>query len=270
MNNNLPPHQNTLNIKPQANNGNKRNPHQIDDSRVNFSCGGLPNHIAIIPDGNRRWAKDRGLESWDGHEAGALNTEKLIRRALDMGISCLSFWGSSLDNLKKRPVKENIALMKIYEKYFIKLFKSDDIHKNEVRINIIGKWKEQLPPGLKEILEKGVNETKNYKKYLLNFFLAYNGDDEMLEAIRKIAEDFKSGTAITAETVKSNLMTRDLPPVDLLIRTGGEPHLSVGFMMWDIANAQLYFSDKYFPDFSVKELDKAVEDFQNRGRRLGR
>ncbi|OGI17513.1 MAG: di-trans,poly-cis-decaprenylcistransferase [Candidatus Moranbacteria bacterium RIFCSPHIGHO2_02_FULL_40_12b] len=230
----------------------------------------LPNHIAIIPDGNRRWAKGKGLEAWDGHEAGALNAEKLIRRSLDMGIKCLSFWGSSLDNLKKRPVRENLALMKIYEKYFTKLFNSDDIHKNEARINIIGKWREQLPGKLKNILEKGINETKDFKKHLLNFFLAYNGDAELLGAIRKIAKDFKPGTIITAETVKSNLMTKELPPVNLLIRTGGEPHLSAGFMMWDIANAQLYFSDKYFPDFSAKELDKAIEDYQSRGRRLGK
>lgn len=230
----------------------------------------LPKHIVIIPDGNRRWAKGKGLEAWDGHEAGALNTEKLIRKAFDAGVKCLSFWGSSMDNIKKRPFRETRALMKIYERYFSKLLQSDDIHKNETRINVVGKWREQFPSKLKKILEKAIADTKDYKNYALNFFLAYNGDDEMIEAVKKISQKAGGIGKITAETIKQNLMTKDLPAVDFLIRTGGEPHLSAGFMMWDIANAQLYFSEKNFPDFGAKELGEAIEDYQGRGRRLGK
>lgn len=232
--------------------------------------GGLPNHVAIIPDGNRRWARSRGLKPWEGHEAGAENTEKLVRQAFNLGIKCLSFWGSSMDNLKKRPLNEKRALLNIYEKYFKKLVDSDDIHNNEARINFIGRWEEQFPESLKKIIRECKKRTQTYKNYFLNFFLAYNGDDEMMEAIKKIVEKHDPSQKITAQTIKENLMTKDLPPVDFLIRTGGEPHLSAGFMMWDIANAQLYFSEKYYPDFNTQELAEAIKDFQNRGRRHGK
>jgi undecaprenyl diphosphate synthase len=231
----------------------------------------LPNHIAIIPDGNRRWAKGKNLKPWEGHSAGADRIEELVRKALEMKIKNISFWGSSMDNLKKRPLMEKKALLDIYEKYFKRLVDSREVHENQAKINIIGRWREQLPESLKKILEDGMRRTKDYKNYNLNFLLAYNGDDEMLEAIKKISLEFKDNIQnITFDSVKKNLMTRDLPAVDFLIRTGGEPHLSAGFMMWDIANAQLYFSEKLFPDFSKKDLEIALDDFLQRGRRLGK
>jgi tritrans,polycis-undecaprenyl-diphosphate synthase [geranylgeranyl-diphosphate specific] len=230
----------------------------------------LPGHIAIIPDGNRHWARERGLKPWDGHEQGAKNTEKITREALMLGIKCLSFWGSSLENLKKRPLEERRALLQIYEKYFKRIIESDDIHKNKVRINIIGRWREQFPERLKKVLEEGIKKTKQYNNYALNFFLAYNGDDEMIGAVKGIIKSGLQAEKVTGKTIKENLMTKDLPPVDLLIRTGGEPHLSVGFMMWDIANAQMYFPDKYYPEFGEKEFGKAVEEYQRRERRHGK
>lgn len=230
----------------------------------------LPIHVAIVPDGNRRWAKDRGLNPWEGHESGAQNTEKLLRKALAMGVKCLSLWGSSVENLTKRPLLEKKELLRIYEEYFAKLLKSDDIHDNKVRINFIGKWEQQFPGSLKKIMHECLDATKNYSDHVLNFFLAYSGDDEMLDAIRNISKDGLSPESITGETVKKYLMTKDLPVVDYLIRTGGEPHLSAGFMMWDIANAQLFFSEKYYPDFNEKEFELAIEDFKQRGRRLGK
>lgn len=235
-----------------------------------FWCGGVPKHIAIIPDGNRRWAKARGLKPWDGHEAGAKNMEKIVEQAFKLEIKSLSFWGSSLENLGKRPLREKKALLRIYEKYFKKIIESKEIHQNQARINIIGKWREQLPKKLVKILEDGMEKTKNYKNYNLNFFLAYSGDDEMIDAVENIAKKYKPGQKITGATIKENLTTKKLPPVDLLIRTGGDPHLSVGFMMWDIANAQLYFSEKYFPDFGEKEFAEAVREYQRRERRHGR
>lgn len=230
----------------------------------------LPTHVVIIPDGNRRWAREKNLASWDGHEAGAKNTEKLIKKSFELGIKQFSIWGSSLDNLKKRPANEKRALLNIYKKYFSRLINSKDIHKNRTRINVIGKWKDNFPESLKKIIKECMEKTKGYKNYFLNLFLAYSGDDEMLEAIKKIAEKYNSAEDVTAEVIKENLMTKDLDPVDLLIRTGGDPHLSVGFMMWDIANAQLYFSDKLFPDFNENELEKAIEEYQRRERRMGK
>lgn len=230
----------------------------------------IPNHIAIIPDGNRRWAKERALKPWEGHEAGAQNTEIILRKALKMGVKCLSLWGSSRENLTKRSLAEKRELLRIYEEYFTKLLKSDDIHDNQVKINFIGRWEEQFPQSLKKVMHECVDATKNYSKNMLNFFLAYSGDDEMIDAIKHIVKEGVSARSITGKTIKQHLMTRDLPPVDYMIRTGGEPHLSVGFMMWDIANTQLFFSDKYYPDFNEKELEIAIEDYAQRGKRHGK
>lgn len=229
----------------------------------------LPRHVAIIPDGNRRWAKKRNLPVWEGHEAGAQNLEKLIKFSAEKGLYCLSFWGSSLDNLKKRPLEEKRALLKIYEKYFSRLIKNKDIAKEEVKINFIGRWQEQFPNSLKAIINQVIDSTKNYKKRILNFFLAYSGTDEMIQAIGQIAEKYSSQKEITAKIVKENLMTQGIPAVDLIIRTGGEPHLSSGFMMWDIADAQLYFSEDFYPDFNEKKLDEALQDYAQRQRRFG-
>lgn len=229
----------------------------------------LPRHVAIIPDGNRRWAKKRDLPAWEGHEVGAQNLEKLIKFSSEKGIYCLSFWGSSLDNLKKRPLEEKRALLKIYEKYFSRLIENKDIEKEEVKINFIGRWQEQFPQSLQEIINRVIDKTKNYKKRILNFFLAYSGTDEMLWAIGKMAEKYNSKREITADIIKDNLMTREIPAVDLIIRTGGEPHLSSGFMMWDAADAQLYFSNEYYPDFNEEKFDEALQDYAQRYRRFG-
>lgn len=229
----------------------------------------LPRHVVIIPDGNRRWAVERGLQPWEGHEAGAQNTEKLIREARKIGIRELSFWGSSLENLAKRPLMEKKALLRIYETYFKKLLESEDIHQDEAHIRFIGHWAEQFPDSLKQIMRECMETTKNYGKCFLNFFLAYSGTDEMRLAFQKVTSVLKQGEMVTDEMIKQNLMTRELPPVDLLIRTGGDPHLSAGFMMWDMADAQLHFSDKYFPDFDEAAFREAIADYARRQRRFG-
>lgn len=230
----------------------------------------MPNHLAIIPDGNRRWAKERNLEPWDGHEAGAENTEKLIRFALKKGIGCMTIWGSSIDNLTKRPLKEKVALLDIYKKYFERLLNGTDIDENEVRVNFIGRWEEQFPDSLKDVIFALIEKTKKYEKKMLNFMLAYNGDDDILSAISKIHSKYEKGIEITAKLLKENLMTAQLPAVDYLIRTGGDAHLSAGFMMWDTANSQLYFSDEKYPDFNDEKLAEALEEYASRQRRFGK
>lgn len=229
----------------------------------------IPQHVAIIPDGNRRWAKKKGLDPWVGHDVGAQMIEDIAKKARDLGIHCMSFWGSSLENMQKRPLREQRELVKVYEKYFTKLINSEDIITDNVQINVIGQWREQLPQSLVNTLEEGIAKTKNHKKHLLNFFLSYSGDVEMLETIRVIAQKFDDGLHITKETVKEHLSTHALPPVDYLIRTGGEPHLSTGFLMWDTANAQLFFAEKMFPDFDAQEFAYAVQEYTRRTRRLG-
>ena len=230
----------------------------------------LPRHLVIIPDGNRRWATQRGLEPWQGHEAGAENTERLIHEARRLGVREVSFWGSSLENLTKRPVLESKALLRIYGTYFKKLLENGDIHKDQAKIRFIGHWEEQFPESLKSILRQCLEATKNYNQYFLNFFLAYSGDDDMRLAFAQVAAKLQPGEPVTNEMIKANLMTKDLPPVDLLIRTGGEPHLSAGFMMWDMANTQLFFSEKLYPGFDETAFREALVDYSGRERRFGK
>lgn len=229
----------------------------------------IPKHVVVIPDGNRRWAKKRGLQPWEGHDVGAKMIEKIVRKARELGIQYISIWGSSKENLVKRPMRERQELINIYTKYFEKLINSEEVEKDDVRINIIGGWREQLPKNLVNLLEEGIEKTKYHHKYHVNFFLSYSGDDEMLAAIREIIKNCHDSATVTKDTVKKHLFTKDLPPVDYLIRTGGEPHLSTGFMMWDIANAQLFFSDLYFPEFDDGEFEKAIADYARRMRRHG-
>lgn len=230
----------------------------------------IPNHIAIIPDGNRRWARKRGLKPWDGHEAGAGNTEAIIREARRLGIREISFWGSSLENIARRPARETKALLRIYTEYFGKILEDEDIDRDEVRIRFIGHWKEQFPASLRKLLERIEEKTKHHGRHFLNFFLAYSGVDDMLGAVRNIVREGISSGGVGEATIKSHLMTAELPPVDLLIRTGGDAHLSAGFLMWDASDAQLFFSDLLYPDFSMKSFNEAISEYGRRERRFGK
>lgn len=230
----------------------------------------IPKHIAVIPDGNRRWAKALGKDPWEGHFEGAKNTEHLIERARQLDVTYLSFWGSSEDNLIKRPLVEKKALLDVYVKNFKRMLEGEEIFRDQVRISIIGRWREQFPAPLVSLLNSCIEKTKTHNRYFLNFFLAYNGDAEMLSAVGDIVRSGKDAQTLTEEDIKKHLWTRDLPPVDYLIRTGGEPHLSAGFMMWDIANAQLFFSEKNYPDFGPDDLESAIAEYGNRVRRMGR
>lgn len=232
----------------------------------------FPSHVAIIPDGNRRWAKDHGLNPWEGHREGINNLEEILRVALDHNIRFFSFWGASLDNVDRRPKKEVIFLLNLFRKKFLDIAKDDLIHKNKIRINVLGKWKEKFPKVVCYAIEKAMHATQHYSQHFLNFLLAYNGTDEMLEAIKKIvaASRKDARTSVTPELVKSNLFTAQLPSVDYIIRTGGEPHNSVGFMMWDSADAQYYFSNKLFPDFHGDDFLAALKEYDRRERRFGK
>lgn len=222
-----------------------------------------PKHIALIPDGNRRWAKQKGMISSMGHYHGMNAAITIMKYLINEDIEYISFWGISQDNIKKRDNKEVQYLFKIFETMFKKIKNDKDIHNNEVRVTIIGDWKKLFPESAKKEMQEAIDKTKKYKKHNLNFLLAYSGKKEMLDAIKKIKKP------ITEENLKKALHTKNLPPVDLLIRTGGEPHNSDGFMMWDIANSQYYFTKKYWPDFNEKEAKKALKEYAKRGKRLG-
>jgi len=229
----------------------------------------IPNHVAVIPDGNRRWARERGLAPWKGREAGAETMKKLIRFARDLGIREISFWGSSLDNLKKRPLAESRELLRIYEEHFRELSESGELAEDQVRVRIIGRWREQFPASLKRLFSEIEEKTKGYSGHFLNFFIAYGGVDDMLQAIRSIAGSGIRPADIDEDTVKEALMSKAVAPVDLLVRTGGDSHLSSGFLMWETADSQLVFSERMFPDFGTESLRDAVEEFSRRERRFG-
>ena len=232
----------------------------------------LPNHIAVIPDGNRRWAKRHKLDAWMGHKSGTVNFEKLSDVIIELNIPHLSFWASSRDNLKKRPAQEVEFLLNLFKEKFLKLSKSEKIHKNKMKINIFGSWREQFPEDVKESLNQAIESTKNYNSHFLNFFIAYSGTGEILDTIKCIAKRARGDLSleINKNLLKKCLLTCDLPPVDLLVRTGGEPHNSDGFMMWDTANAQLHFSEKLWPDFNENDFREAIEDYSGRKRRFGK
>lgn len=234
----------------------------------------IPKHIAIIPDGNRRWAKNKNLKPWKGHYKGAKRFEELADEAFSLGIKNFSFWGSSEDNLTKRPLREKRALLNIYEIYFEKLLKNKKIFDNKIKINIIGKWRKQFPKRLVKLLEEGIEMTKYHDRFNLNFLLAYNGSTDILEATRRIVKLSKKDATLVVDRqlIADNLMTRTLPLVDLIIRTGVENdfHNSAGFLMWQTQNSQFYFTDLQFPDFTAKQFVVALEDFTRRKRRLGK
>jgi undecaprenyl diphosphate synthase len=227
------------------------------------------NHIALIPDGNRRWARRRNLPPASGHYAGAKTIGRILKKALKMGINNFTIWVSSSDNLKKRPKEEVKALLKIYKNYFLKLLKTKIVFKNGIKVNVFGKWNLFCPSDLKELIKKVIEKTKENKRYFFNILLAYDGTEELLEAIRKIK---KTKSKITLDLLKEKLWTGSLPPVDLVIRTGveGDPHNSGAFMSFHTAYSQYYFTSTLFPDFSEEEFEKAVNDFLKRERRFGK
>jgi len=231
----------------------------------------LPTHIAVIPDGNRRWAKKHKLDAWLGHKNGTINLEKLLDVVVELNIPHLSFWASSKDNLKKRHPQEVKFLLNLFKKKFLELSKNKKVHQHKIKINILGSWREQFPEDVKKSLEQAIESTKNYNNYFLNFFVAYSGTGEILNTIKCIAKKAHADLdlKIDKDILKSCLLTSDLPPVDLLIRTGGEPHNSDGFMMWDTANTQLYFSEKLWPDFKEEDFREVIEDYGNRPRKFG-
>ncbi len=224
-------------------------------------------HLAIIPDGNRRWAKKHHLLSWYGHKRGAERIEEIVKEVSQLNISYLTFWIASKDNLKRRNKSEVSFLYKLFADSFKQLADSKHIHKNKVRVRILGEWRQIVPKRLNKAICELMKKTKAYDKFNLTFLLAYDGIEEMMQAFRDLIK--QQPPEIDYKTIKKSLLTSELPPVDLIIRTGGEPHNSAGFMMWHTAYSQYYFTPTYFPDFDKKELNKAVNDYFKRERRYG-
>ena len=227
-----------------------------------------PLHVALIPDGNRRWAKARGRLPHQGHIEGAKISGKIFTAALDSGVTHLTFWGSSVANLTKRSKTEVAFLYKVFEQYFTNLLERSELEEHQVRVRALGRWREFFPDGPRAAVERVITKTAKHDGACLTFLLGYSGTDEMRDAIRKLREEAGEGTP-SDEEVKAALWTRDLPPVDLVIRTGGEPHWSQGFMMWDVAEAQLHFTETLWPAFRPEELKSILERYTKTERRRG-
>lgn len=231
----------------------------------------IPTHVAIIPDGNRRWAKRQGRRAYYGHSRAVAAFERIALYSFDKGVKCLTIWGMSRDNMQRRSATEVMGLMKIFKNEFIRLAKSAEIHRREVKINVLGEWDKYFPREVRAAIDEARGATKAHQKGQLNFLLVYNGTDEMIRAIQAMVDERKGQEVkVTANMIKNNLLTRDLPPVDLVIRTGGEPHISNGFMMWDTADAELFFTDKYWPEFDNDDYQRALCDYAGRRRRRGK
>lgn len=224
-------------------------------------------HVAIIPDGNRRWARKNALKVWKGHEKGARRIRELAYTAFENGVTHLSIWGSSIDNLTKRSQSEREALVAIYIHAIKDMLKPQERERMAARVHIIGRWREFFPKELQLLITELEDMTAQYTERTLTVFLAYSGDDEMLDTVARMV---KERVEVTKESLKTHLWTRDIPAVDLMIRTGGEPHLSAGFLMWDMANTFLHFTNTLFPDFTAQMLTDILTTFQSHTRRFGK
>ena len=231
-----------------------------------------PFHVVLIPDGNRRWARANGLPEPLGHSEGTNAMERIFDAAQQTNITHLTFWCASVANLTKRSSGEVSVLAALFKHYLKKLAKHSKIHEHKIRVRVLGRWAEFLPAGVVDAARKAMDATAGYTERNLTLLLAYTGTDEMLAAVNRIADQARKNPnlAVEEKLIKSNLWTAELPPVDLVIRTGGESHWSAGLLMWDVADAQLSFTKTLWPAFGPDEFLKTLENFKQINRRFGR
>lgn len=228
-----------------------------------------PKHIAIILDGNRRWAKSRGLKPTEGHKAGAKAVKNIAKYAYDCGLQYLTVYAFSTENWK-RDASEVTLLMKLLDKFTSDLLVSDE--KREIRIKVYGDIT-ALDKKLKDKILTLEEKTKNNNKMVFGICLNYGGRDEIVRSVKEICDDVLAGKIskddINADTISSHLYTKDIPDPDLVIRTSNEYRLS-NFLPWQSTYSELYFpKDVMWPDFDEKQFDNAIEEYIKRNRRFG-
>ncbi len=228
----------------------------------------IPRHIAIIMDGNRRWARRRGLPAVEGHRRGILALREVTRAASDLGVEVLTVYGFSTENWRREPTE--ISFLFDLCVFFART-ELAELNKNNVRVRIIGDW-EALPTRSREALESLVRKTASNTGLLLNLAVNYSSRAELRDAMRAVAREVAAGRLapdeIDEETLAAHLATADLPDPDLVIRPGGEQRLS-NFLLYQAAYAELVMSDIFWPDFSRADLTAAIEEFGRRARRWG-
>ncbi|MBD3208316.1 MAG: di-trans,poly-cis-decaprenylcistransferase [Candidatus Nealsonbacteria bacterium] len=221
-----------------------------------------PRHVGIILDGNRRWARKRGLPTFEGHKRGLEKIKDVVGWCRQRGVKTLTLFVFSTENWH-RSKKEVDYLMKLAERAVRE--NSQELSDQDIRVRVIG-LKEKLPAFVKKAIKEAEEGTKDNTGMTLNFALSYGGRAEIVQAVRKIISEKVEPTEITEDLISKNLWTSDL---DLIIRTGKEQRLS-NFLIWQAAYSELYFLDKYWPEFDEKELEEAFEDYRRRKRRFGR
>ncbi len=235
--------------------------------------GKKPEHVAIILDGNRRWASKKSLNPWIGHHFGADKIEDLLNWCLDLDVKSVTLYAFSTENFRRSP-KEVEEIMQIAEEKLRAVLEDESIHKNKIRVKAIGQL-DLLPKKIQDMIRQVEESTKNYDERFLNVALAYGGRAEIVDATKKIAQKVESGDLsieeINEQLFEKYLYTAHMPKQDpdLIIRTSGEERLS-GFLSWQSAYSELCFLDINWPDFGSIELLRAVRTYQRRKRRFGK
>ena len=234
--------------------------------------GAKPEHIAIILDGNRRWASENVLSTWFGHAKGADKVEQLLDWCLKLDVKSVTLYAFSTENFHRTP-GEVEEIMNIFKGRLRNLLTDERIHGDKVRVKVIGRVN-LLPESMRQVITEVEKSTQNYDKHFLNFAFAYGGRAEIVDAAKRIAEEVHEGKLdpqnVDEKTFEQHLYTSHMPnqDPDLIIRTSGEERLS-GFLLWQSAYSELCFLDVYWPDFRSIDLLRAVRTFQKRKRRFG-
>lgn len=232
-----------------------------------------PEHIAIILDGNRRWAQEHSLEPWMGHYYGADKAKDVLKWCLDLNVKTITLYAFSTENFH-RPREEVEHLMRLFKEKLQEVIKSEEIHKYRVRVKVIGRIS-LLSQDLQEMIKTVEEKTRNYDEHFLNIAIAYGGRAEIVDAARKIAQKIAEGklspNEIDEKVFEQHLYTSFLPKQDpdLIIRTSGEERLS-GFLLYQSAYSELCFLDVYWPEFRRIDLLRAIRTYQKRKRKFGR
>ena len=229
----------------------------------------IPKHTAIIMDGNGRWAEQKGMSRIFGHQNGVAAVKKIVEAANKFNIKYLTLFTFSIENWD-RPQSEVDTLMSLLVETLKDEF--EDIFRNNIKLNAIGEL-DTLPDDVRDELYSIIQSTKNNSGMTLTLALSYGGKQEIFKAVKEISDKVKNDIIsldnFDDSLINDHLYTRDLPDVDLLIRTSGEQRIS-NFLLWQIAYAELYFTDIYWPDFTEEDLEKAIVEYQNRERRFGK
>jgi len=226
----------------------------------------IPYHVGIIMDGNRRWAKDRGLPTLEGHRRGYDKVKKVGKWCKQRGVKVLTLWAFSTENWKRS--KEEVDYLMNLLGFALSDGEVNELDKDGIKLQVIGQ-KERLSEKLQGLIEKAEEKTKDNKEGILNLAISYGGRADVLEAVRKMVEKGIPPQEISEEMIDQNLWTAGLPDCDLIVRTSGELRTS-GFLIWQAAYAELYFCKNHWPDFSEKDLDEALADYARRQRRFGK